>query len=105
MTWAAMLTRSLRPPKWTGEASQYLLLTGAEEQEQAETLPTQQEEPPPKYGPLKTCSQCKQEKPSTPEYFFRATREACGLMSECKGCHKDRNNKRRKPGATTERKE
>lgn len=39
---------------------------------------------------LKMCSQCKEEKPSTTEYFFRDKRAKDGLQSSCKKCERIR---------------
>lgn len=38
--------------------------------------------------PLKKCSKCGQEKPFTPEYFHRDTRNKSGLRCTCVECHK-----------------
>lgn len=36
--------------------------------------------------PLKRCSKCRIEKPATPEYFSRSTKDKGGLKSRCKEC-------------------
>lgn len=44
--------------------------------------------------PLKRCTKCGQEKPATPEFFCRATKESDGLRDDCKTCLSDYSRRR-----------